>query len=137
MRQLDQVPEVSSLVLIPRRQWRHLNSYGTDLPQAEREPADVLIHPADAAEAGVEHGQPVEVESAFGGRLVGIANVSASIRRGAVAIPHGWQSPNVSDLLSASEAVDELTGMPTYSGVPVSLTPVAEREGAAAGRDTA
>jgi len=120
--QLESVAEVAPLVLIPRRLWRRVNSYGRDLPQVqEREPADILVHPADAAAAGVVDGGIVCVESAFG-RLSGIARVDDSIRRGAVAIPHGWADPNVSTLVSAREGVDPLTGMPTYSGVPVTLS---------------
>lgn len=119
--QLEEVAEVAPLVMIPRRLWRRVNSYGRDLPSVlEREPADILVHPTDAAEAGIVDGGPVWVESAFG-RLSGIAKVNDSIRRGAVAIPHGWSDPNVSTLLSATEGVDALTGMPTYSGVPVTL----------------
>ena len=120
--QLENVAEVAPLVLIPRRLWRRVNSYGRDLPSVlEREPADILLHPADAAAAGVVEGGRVRVESAFG-ELTGVAAVDDSIRRGAVAIPHGWADPNVSTLLSADEGVDPLTGMPTYSGVPVTLS---------------
>lgn len=120
--QLENVAEVAPLVLIPRRLWRRVNSYGRDLPSVlEREPADILLHPADAAAAGVVDGGRVRVESAFG-ELTGVAAVDDSIRRGAVAIPHGWADPNVSTLLSADEGVDPLTGMPTYSGVPVTLS---------------
>ena len=63
----------------------------------------------------------MRVETAFG-HLSGVVTVDDSIRRGAVAIPHGWSDPNVSALLSADENVDLLTGMPTYSGVPVTLS---------------
>ena len=120
--QLASVADVAPLVMIPRRLWRRVNSYGRDLPQVlEREPADILLHPADAVEAGVVDGGEVCVESAFG-RLRGTAKVDDSIRRGAVAIPHGWSDPNVSALLSATDGVDPLTGMPTYSGVPVTLS---------------
>ena len=52
----------------------------------------------------------------------GSSKVDGSIRRGAVAIPHGLAAPNVSTLLSATENVDLLTGMPTYSGVAVTLS---------------
>lgn len=122
VRQLETVAEVAPLVLIPRRQWRHLNSYGCDLPGlGKREPADILLHPADAAEAGIADGGVVRVESAYGS-LQGIARVDDSIRRGAVAIPHGWADPNVSALLSASEGVDALTGMPTYCAVPIAIS---------------
>ena len=120
--QLEKVADVAPLVLIPRRLWRRVNSYGRDLPSVlEREPADILVHPADAAAAGIVDGGRVRVETAFG-HLSGVVTVDDSIRRGAVAIPHGWSDPNVSALLSATENVDLLTGMPTYSGVPVTLS---------------
>ncbi len=120
--QLEQVAEPPPLVLIPRRQWRRVNSYGRDLPSVlAREPADILVHPDDAEAAGVADGGQVCVESAFG-RLDGVVRVDGSIRRGAVAIPHGLAAPNVSTLLSATENVDPLTGMPTYSGVAVTLS---------------
>ena len=71
--QLAQVAEPAPLVLIPRRHWRRVNSYGRDLPSVlEREPANVLVHPADAAAAGVGDGGRIRVESAFG-RLEGVA----------------------------------------------------------------
>ena len=120
--QLEHVADVAPLVLIPARQWRRVNSYGRDLPSLlEHEPPAVLVHPADAEAVGLADGGRVCVESAFG-RLEGVARVDDAIRRGAVAIPHGLADLNVSTLLSASELVDPLTGMPTYSGVPVSLS---------------
>jgi anaerobic selenocysteine-containing dehydrogenase len=119
--QLEAIQEPASLVLIPKRQWRHVNSYACDLPEADREPAEVVIHPLDAADAHVADGAPVRVKSAWGGMLKGRARLDERILRGVVAIPHGWDEPNVSLLLSGREAVDPLTGMPTYSGVPVTL----------------
>ena len=88
---------------------------------ARRFAAEVVIHPLDAAGAGVADGELVRVESAWGGALEGRARLDERIRPGAVAIPHGWDDPNVSLLLSGREGVDPLTGMPTYSGVPVTL----------------
>ncbi len=58
--QLAEVADVAPLVLIPRRLWRRVNSYGRDLPSVlERDPANILIHPADAAAAGVVDGGQV------------------------------------------------------------------------------
>jgi len=120
--QLDEIAEVPQLALIPRRLWRRMNSYGRELAETqEREPPDVLLNPEDAAVAGVADGEGVRVESA-NGSLSGVARVDGSIRRGAVAIPHGWTAPNVSVLLSGTDDVDPLTGMPTYCAVPVSLS---------------
>ena len=85
-----------------------------------REPANILVHPADAAAAGVADGAAVVVESAFG-RLTAVVKVDGGIRRGHARSRTGSPTPNVSTLLSATENVDLLTGMPTYSGVPVTL----------------
>jgi predicted molibdopterin-dependent oxidoreductase YjgC len=54
------------------------------------------------------------------GELTGIAKVDASIRRGAVSVPHGHADANV-NLLTSKEDIDPVTGMTRYSGVPVSL----------------
>lgn len=123
LHQLAEVGDVAPLVLVPQRQWRHLNSYATDVTgAADREPPRVSVHPDDAAAAGLADGGRVLVRSAWGGELEGTARIDAAMRRGAIAVPHGWSEPNVSVLLSGREAVDPLTGMPTYSGVPVTLT---------------
>ena len=50
------------LVLVPRRQVRHLNSQLDFLGEV----AEVIVHPDDAAAAGVVDGQPVTVRSAHG-----------------------------------------------------------------------
>jgi len=110
--------EPAPLVLVPRRQMRHLNSQLDFLG----EDADVIIHPDDAAEAGVDDGQPVIVRSAHG-ELVGTARVDPSTRAGAVSVPHGHQRANV-NLLTCEHDIDQPTGMAHYSGIPVRLHPV-------------
>jgi formylmethanofuran dehydrogenase subunit D len=50
--------------------------------------------------------------------------VNDSIRSGVVSIPHGWGAPNVNQLTSDSEELDPLTGMPRFSGFPVTVTAV-------------
>jgi anaerobic selenocysteine-containing dehydrogenase len=105
------------LVLVPRRQARHLNSQFDYLGEV----AEVMLHPRDAAAAGIADGQQVAVRSAHG-ELVGIAKVDASIRRGAVSVPHGHQGANVNRLTGKDE-IDLVTGMARYSGVPVTLHP--------------
>jgi anaerobic selenocysteine-containing dehydrogenase len=111
------------LVLVPRRQVRHLNSQFDHLGES----ADVVVHPADAASAGVVDGAPVEVRSSRGS-LVGTARVDPSVRRGAVSVPHGHQAANVNRLTDKDD-IDPVTGMAHYSGVPVTLHPVADRGG--------
>ena len=82
----------------------------------------MIVHPDDAAAAGVVDGQQVVVRSAQG-ELVGVAKVDASVRAGAVSVPHGHQGANV-NLLTCDDDIDLTTGMAHYSGFPVTLEPV-------------
>ncbi len=110
-----------ALQLIPRRQVRHLNSQLVDgVDHLRLDAAAILISSADAAAAGVGDGDKVVLTSRHG-RLEGFAHVSAEIRQGAVSVPHGYGTPNVSALTSSSEDVDPHTGMVLQSGVEVSL----------------
>ena len=116
--QLATMQRPAPLVLVPRRQRSQLNSQLEYLG----EPSEVLIHPDDAADAGVVDARRVTVRSA-NGELSGLAKVDASIRRGAVSIPHGHpQAANV-NRLTGKDDIDPITGMARYSGVPVSLHP--------------
>jgi anaerobic selenocysteine-containing dehydrogenase len=117
------VPE--RLVLIPRRQGRHLNSWFPPSDLRQDAPL-VLLHPADADEARIGDGQDVRVSSATGALLC-VASIDEGIARGAVSIPHGFDrpgEPNVGELTSDTMDVDPLTGMVLQSGLPVSVTPL-------------
>ena len=105
------------LVLVPRRQRKKLNGQLDFLG----EPAEILISPADAADAGVVSGRPVTVRSA-NGEITGLAKVDDSMRSGAVSIPHGHHGANVNRLTSKDD-IDVVTGMVRYSGIAVSLHP--------------
>ena len=115
--QLAALRPPAPLCLVPRRQKRHVNSQLTFLGDAP----EVLLHPDDAAAAGVADGQPVIVRSASG-ELTGTAHVDPAIRRGAVSVPHGYEEANV-NLLTSHRAADPVTGMARYSGIPVSVHP--------------
>jgi anaerobic selenocysteine-containing dehydrogenase len=115
VKQLDALRAPAPLVLVPRRQMRRLNSQLEFLGAA----AEIVIHPDDAAAAGVIDGQAVIVRGELG-ELSGVAKVDASIRRGAVSVPHGHAGANV-NLLTSKDDIDLVTGMTRYSGVPVSL----------------
>ena len=80
-----------------------------------------MLHPDDAAAARVVDGEPVVVRSAHG-ELTGVAKVDAAIRAGAVSVPHGHQGANVNQLTS-KDALDPITGMALYSGIPVTVHP--------------
>jgi anaerobic selenocysteine-containing dehydrogenase len=116
--QLDELEraDAPSLVLVPRRQARHLNSQFDLLG----EPAEVIVHPDDARAAAVYDGDTIAVRSARG-EIVGIARVDPSIRRGTVSIPHGHQRANVNRLTDKDD-IDLVTGMAHYSGVPVGIS---------------
>jgi anaerobic selenocysteine-containing dehydrogenase len=105
------------LVLVPRRQARHLNSQLDFLGEG----VEIIVHPDDAAAAGVIHGEAVVVSNTMG-ELTGIASVDPGVRRGAVSVPHGHQTANV-NLLTCKDDTDPLTGMALYSGVPVRIHP--------------
>jgi anaerobic selenocysteine-containing dehydrogenase len=76
---------------------------------------------ADTNAAGVTDDQKLIVRSEHG-ELTGVARVDASVRRGAVSVPHGHAAANV-NLLTSKDDIDLVTGMTRYSGVPVSLHP--------------
>ena len=115
--QLNALQEPAQLVLVPRRQMRRLNAQLAFLGAV----AAIVVHPDDAAAAGVSDDQGLIVRSKHG-ELTGVARVDASVRRGAVSVPHGHASANV-NLLTSKDDIDVVTGRTRYSGIPVSLHP--------------
>jgi anaerobic selenocysteine-containing dehydrogenase len=110
-------PTAAGLVLVNRRELRQTNSM---LRDDHHRPA-LLMHPDDSARLGVTDGQTVRITSDHGAADAAIG-VTAAIRPGVVSLPHGWASPGVNRLTSATADVDPLTGMPRFSGVPVEVT---------------
>ena len=86
----------------------------------------IVVHPTTPPAAGVSDDQRLIVRNAQH-ELTGIARVDASVRRGAVAVPHGHAGANVKLLNKlpkiSKDDIDLVTGMTRYSGVPVSLHP--------------
>jgi anaerobic selenocysteine-containing dehydrogenase len=119
--QLGSLGPIAPLVLIPRRQTKHLNSCFRELGDRP----DCLMHPADASKANVEDGTQVRVTG--GDRtIVCTARVSLDIAPGSISVPHGFDHPNVNRITSTTSAVDPLTGMPQLGGLPVTLSRVEE-----------
>ena len=114
-----------SLVLIPHRQLRKMNSQLRDVaaPGGRVDDVSVRLNPDDAARRTVVDGDMVVVQSAHG-TTSGRARVDATMVAGAVTVAHGWALPNVCDLTSADQDVDPLTGMVRQSGIPVTVTRV-------------
>ncbi|MGH9041161.1 MAG: molybdopterin dinucleotide binding domain-containing protein, partial [Acidimicrobiia bacterium] len=113
-----------TLVLINRRLPRQSNSVLRHSTRARSRPPHptLLMHPDDAARLGLGSGDEVGVATAHGETAAAI-EVTDSIRPGAVSLPHGWDTPGVNRLTSATEGVDPLTGMPRFSGLPVTVRP--------------
>ena len=105
------------LVLVPRLQLRGLNAQLEFLGEA----AEIVVHPTTPPAAGASDDQRLIVRSAHR-ELTGVARVDASVRRGAVLVPHGHAGANV-NLLASKDDIDLVTRMTRYSGVPVSLHP--------------
>ena len=80
-----------------------------------------MLHPDDAAAHGIIHGAAVLVSTAQGAITL-TAQVDAAMRRGVASIPHGHASANVNELTSAA-AVDAMTGMVRYTGIPIAIAP--------------
>ncbi|MCB0994915.1 MAG: molybdopterin-dependent oxidoreductase [Acidimicrobiales bacterium] len=114
---LGQIGEPPPLVLVPRRVPHRMNSVMFGGPVG----AEILLHPADAAAAGVVNGGRVEVRSATG-TTFGVAWVTDSVASGTVSVPHGLAEPDVG-LLTSDAATDELTGMVHQAGIAVEIRP--------------
>jgi anaerobic selenocysteine-containing dehydrogenase len=115
--------EPGGLQLVPRRQLKHFNSQlveTADLPSGQDQPR-MLIHPADAVTSEVGEGDRVEVTSPFGS-VRATAHLDPDIRPGVVSLPHGFADANVNLLTTSAEDVDPLTGMPMFTGVPVTVS---------------
>lgn len=110
--------EARPLCYISRRQRRKLNASLSFLGS----PADIILHPDDAAANGISHGQKVRVQTSRGEIFLD-ANVSDTIRPGVASIPHGHEVANVNRLTSV-EHVDAMTGMVLYTGIPIEVEPV-------------
>jgi anaerobic selenocysteine-containing dehydrogenase len=96
-------------------------------------PADIILHPDDAAAHGIVDGQKVRVHNASG-EIVLAAKVDPGMRRGVASIPHGHESANVNRLTSV-EHVDRLGGMALYSGVPIAVEPLSDLRASSSSSD--
>ena len=121
------------LVLISRRHLRSNNSWLHNVPglMTGRDRCTLLIHPDDAARAGVAGGDEVRV-STTEGQLTVLAEVSDEIRPGVVSIPHGWghglggtalgvanSRPGVNNnLLAPTDLIDVPSNAHVMNGIP-------------------
>ncbi len=127
-----------ALLLIGRRQLRSNNSWLHNVPKlmTGKPRCTVLIHPDDAAKHGVRDGADVTLRSRVGS-VVAPAQLDPDIMPGVVSLPHGFGHGRPGTRLSVAskhagvsindltddQAVDALSGVAAFSGVPVEIAP--------------
>ncbi len=127
------------LLLIGRRQlrsnnsWMH-NSHRLVKGNPAKPQCTILMHPADAADRNLIHGQEVRVQSRVGSIVLPV-ELSSEIMRGVVSIPHGWGHDREGNRLtvaqqhsgaSINDLTDELTidpvcGTAAFNGTKVTV----------------
>ncbi|MBM4359896.1 MAG: molybdopterin-dependent oxidoreductase [Deltaproteobacteria bacterium] len=138
--ELERPVAKEGLVLIGRRQLRTNNSWlHNSLRMAKgQDRCTLLMHPEDAAERGLEHGQRVRLTSRVGAIEVPL-QLNDRMMRGVVSLPHGFGHDREGMRLRVASAhpgrsindvtdelrVDPLTGTTAFSGVPVIVEAVA------------
>lgn len=128
-----------ALQVIGRRDVRSNNSWMHNLPLLAKGPfrGTALVHPADAAALGLGEGASARMTGAQGTSVIVQIELSDSLMRGVVSLPHGWghDLPGTRMGLAAERpganlnAVlddrlrDPLSGNAVLSGVPIQLVP--------------
>jgi anaerobic selenocysteine-containing dehydrogenase len=123
------------LRMIGLREMRSINSWMHNsalMMKGARQHA-ARVNPADAAAAGLVHGEKVRIRSRHG-EIVTLVKVTDEVGPGTVAVPHGWGhdggwtrangagGANVNVLTSgALDEVERLAGMSHLNGIPVAL----------------
>lgn len=131
---LDSAQSEGQLLLVGRRDLRSNNSWMHNLQVLAKGPnrCTLYIHPTDAAQANVAHGDLARVTSRSGCVEIPV-EVTDQIMPGVVSIPHGWghnlpgtqtqianehAGANI-NILTGCEAVEPLSGNALLSGTPV------------------
>ncbi|HZO08359.1 MAG TPA: molybdopterin-dependent oxidoreductase [Myxococcota bacterium] len=128
------------LVLVSRRHVRSNNSWMHNVPSlvSGRDRCTLLVHPRDAAAAGLADGEPARVSSSAGSLVVPV-EVSDEMMPGVVCLPHGWghDKPGArlsvasrhagvcNNVLAPGSFVDVPSGNAAVNGIPVRLTSLA------------
>jgi anaerobic selenocysteine-containing dehydrogenase len=127
------------LVLVSRRHVRSNNSWMHNVASlvSGRERCTLLIHPEDAARAGVADGAKAAIRSKAG-EIVAPVEVSDEMMPGVVSLPHGWghDKPETrlsvasrhagvcNNVLAPGELVDVPSGNAVVNGIPVEVVPL-------------
>lgn len=138
LERLERESSAEELVLIGRRHLRSNNSWMHNVPKlmAGKPLCTLLMHPDDAEARGLCGGDKARVRSATGEVEVEV-EVSDSVMRGVVSLPHGFGHHRQGIQLRVAEAhagvsindltdrtrIDVLSGTAALSGVPVEVGP--------------
>jgi anaerobic selenocysteine-containing dehydrogenase len=133
--------EGHALTVIGRRDLRSNNSWMHNLPTLAKGPDRclALVHPHDAAAAGIADGALAQLEGTAGRRIAVRVKYSEDMRIGVISLPHGWghdlpgttqrlanerPGANLNALLD-EHLRDPLSGTSVLSGVTVRLRALA------------
>jgi anaerobic selenocysteine-containing dehydrogenase len=133
-----QIPgEGHPMIVIGRRDVRSNNSWMHNLPTLAKGPERclALIHPQDAAAAGIVDGALARLQGAGAREITVRVKCSEDMRPGVISLPHGWghDLPGTSQRLASERPGanlnalldetlrDPLSGTSVLSGVPVRL----------------
>ncbi|GHH75060.1 dehydrogenase [Streptomyces sulfonofaciens] len=128
--------EPGTVLLVGRRHLRSNNSWMHNVRPLTggSNRCTLQVHPEDAARIGLTDGGPVRITGA-GGQITAPAEITDTVRRGVVSLPHGWghdrpgtrmsvaaEDPgaNVNQLLDGT-LLDPLSGTAVLNGVRVHL----------------
>ena len=135
--QAEKPKQANQLLLIGRRDPRTCNSWMHNSYRLVKGKPGCIAHinPEDAASMEIGSGELIRVSSRVGEITIPV-EVTESIRRGVISIPHGWghgvshtklavanAHTGISvNLLTDEKFVDQLTGNAALNGVPVKVT---------------
>jgi formate dehydrogenase len=142
----DEWAEGYPLQLIGLRELRSHNSWmhnSEKLMRGDRTQR-ARVHPDDAAAVGISDDDPIRISSPHGAVELS-ARLTDEVKRGTVAVPHGWGhaggwqlaneagGANVNELASSEpEDLEPLAGMAHLNGIPIRIEALAEADRAAA-----
>ena len=129
-----------ALQVIGRRDVRSNNSWMHNLPLLAKGPfrGTALVHPADAAALGLAEGAQAVMTGAQGASVTVQVELSDSLMRGVVSLPHGWghgqpgtrmglaaerPGANLNAVLDDRQR-DPLSGNAVLSGVAITMAPL-------------
>ena len=130
------VPDITPMVLVGRRDLRSNNSWmhNVEVLVKGRPRCTLHVHPDDARDLGACNGQQIRVRTTDGS-VVAPMEVSDTVMRGVVSLPHGWghvlqgTRQNVAkryagvntNVLFGTDLVDPLSGNAVLNGITVEL----------------